>query len=111
MELLFRLANVPDDEADDVRELLDNNGIDFYETDAGRWRLGVAALWLKDTSQLEEARGLIGRYQYQRYQQAQQAPVQKSWWQVLQAHPLHLLMTLFSVIIVLGVSILPFLHL
>ena len=111
MELLFRLANVPEDEACDVRQLLDDNHIDYYETDAGRWRLGVDALWLKDKSQLQQARDLISQYQQQRYQQAQQQAVQQSWWQVLKAHPLQLLMTVLSVVIVLGVSILPFLHL
>ena len=39
--LLFKLNNVPDDEAMDVRQLLDDNGIHYYETDAGRWRVGV----------------------------------------------------------------------
>ena len=35
--LLFRLRHVPDDEADDVRALLEENGIDFYETTPGNW--------------------------------------------------------------------------
>ena len=29
--LLFRLRNVPEDEAEDVRELLNKNGFEFYE--------------------------------------------------------------------------------
>ena len=33
--LLFRLNDVPQDEADDVRQLLTDKGIDFYETHAG----------------------------------------------------------------------------
>lgn len=36
-KILFRLSGVPDDEADDVRMLLTDNAIDFYETSAGNW--------------------------------------------------------------------------
>ena len=31
-KLLFDLRDVPDDEADDVRALLDAHGLDYYET-------------------------------------------------------------------------------
>ena len=53
-ELLFHLRGVTDDEADDVRELLREAGIEFYETQAGRWNLSVPALWLSDGGQLTE---------------------------------------------------------
>ena len=36
-KILFRLNGVSDDEANDVRELLSNNAIDFYETSPGNW--------------------------------------------------------------------------
>ena len=76
-ELLFRLNGVSDDEADEVRLLLDDNSIDYYETDAGRFGLSVAAIWLPDKHQLKHARDLLDRYQQERqlrireeYQQA-----------------------------------------
>lgn len=65
--LLFKLNGVPDDEADEVRALLTEHGIDFYETEAGRWRISLAAIWLHDDVRLEEAKGLIELYQKERY--------------------------------------------
>jgi hypothetical protein len=61
--LLFRLNGVPDDEAEEVRELLAEHNIDWYETDAGRWGISVAALWLRDEAQAATARQLIDEYQ------------------------------------------------
>jgi len=65
--LLFSLRGVPDDEADEVRELLSEQNIDFYETPAGNWGMSMPALWLKDNGDLEKARSLLDAYQQQRF--------------------------------------------
>lgn len=67
---LFKLRNVPDDEAADVRQLLTDHDIDFYETGAGGWGISMPAIWLHDTSQLAQARALIEAYQKKRTAQA-----------------------------------------
>jgi hypothetical protein len=64
--LLFSLRHVPDDEAADVRELLEENHIDYYETNAGNWGISMPAIWLHDEQQREQARLLIDEYQEQR---------------------------------------------
>lgn len=66
--LLFRLNGVPEDEADEVRQLLDSHRIDYYETQAGRWGISLAAIWLRDgdADREEEARRLIDDYQERR---------------------------------------------
>jgi hypothetical protein len=64
--LLFRLNGVPEDEADDVRELLLRHQIDFYETQAGRWGFSVAAIWLREDAEAPAARALIEEYQRER---------------------------------------------
>jgi len=69
--LLFRLNNVPLDEADEVRILLEENNIEFYETSAGRWGISMAAIWLQEEDQLQQAKQLIADYQQQRQQTAQ----------------------------------------
>ena len=63
---LFRLRNVPDDEAEEVRHLLADNDIDFYETPPGNWGVGMPAIWLRDDDRLDDARALIDAYQEQR---------------------------------------------
>lgn len=66
MHLLFSLRGVPEDEAEEVRDLLTEHSIDFYETSAGNWGISMPALWLKDEAQLEQAKILLQDYQKQR---------------------------------------------
>lgn len=71
--LLFKLNGVPEDEAVEVRTLLSEHGIDYYETHAGRWGISVAAIWLRDDAQLAEARRLLEDYQRERTRRAREA--------------------------------------
>jgi hypothetical protein len=67
-KLLFKLRGVPDDEADEVRQLLEAHGMPVYETTAGTWGTGVPAIWLQDESRLDAARALLDGYQRERAQ-------------------------------------------
>ncbi|MCO6428895.1 DUF6164 family protein [Nitrosomonas communis] len=62
-KLLFKLRNVPDDEVAEVRTLLNNHHIDYYETTAGNWGVSMPALWVKDEHQFQEAKKLLEEYQ------------------------------------------------
>ena len=64
--LLFKLRNVPEDEAEEVRELLSEHQIDFYETSAGNWGISMPALWVRKESQFQQARTLLDTYQAER---------------------------------------------
>ncbi|MFT4613982.1 MAG: hypothetical protein ACI9NT_001124 [Bacteroidia bacterium] len=64
--LIFRLNDVPDEEAQDVRDLLSDNALDSYETSAGRWGVSVAGLWLVNDDEQVLARELIDAYQLER---------------------------------------------
>ena len=64
--LVFRLRNVPDDEADDVRALLEKAGIDHHETTAGNWGIAMPGLWVDDAGDAPRARSLIDAYQRER---------------------------------------------
>ncbi|MDO9476191.1 MAG: DUF6164 family protein [Pseudohongiella sp.] len=66
--LLFRLRNVPDDEADEVRELLDQHQLSYYETSAGNWGISMPAIWLNNDADHEAARRLLDQYQHNRAQ-------------------------------------------
>ncbi|MBS9403428.1 hypothetical protein KG088_07290 [Halomonas sp. TRM85114] len=113
--LLFRLNNVPDEEADEVRALLDDHGFDTYETRAGFWGLGVAAIWLQDDKQLASARQVIDQYQQALGERVRrehddlaakgQAP---SLWRRLRHHPLRVLFFTTVAAVVLALSLLPF---
>lgn len=64
--LIFRLNGVPDDEAADVRTLLDEHGFPYHETTGGFLGFGVAGLWLLDDSRKAAARAVIDDYQRSR---------------------------------------------
>ena len=61
--LIFRLRNVPEDEAMQVRDLLDEHRIDWFETAAGNWGIGMPGLWVKDADDAQRARTLIDTFQ------------------------------------------------
>lgn len=65
-KLLFRMRHVPDDEAQEVRDLLERNNIEYFETFAGNWGISLPALWLKREEQFPEARKLLDEYQSER---------------------------------------------
>lgn len=65
-KLLFRLRNVPDDEATEVRDLLASHEISFYETTAGNWGISMPGLWLHDEADYPRARAILDDYQQAR---------------------------------------------
>lgn len=67
---LMNLRSVPDDEAEEIRALLKENGVDYYETPAGRWGLSSPAFWLRDAGQCNEAKSLLEKYHAERCQKA-----------------------------------------
>ncbi|MEH6558699.1 MAG: DUF6164 family protein [Oceanicoccus sp.] len=109
--LIFRLNGVSDEEANDVRELLNTNQFAFYETNAGRWGLSVAALWLKNKDQLEQARYLLAEYQQQRENNAKSNTdvAQQSIWQRVKEAPSYYLLLIVTIIAVATISVVPFL--
>ncbi|MDH3692399.1 MAG: DUF6164 family protein [Gammaproteobacteria bacterium] len=68
--LLIKLRGVPDDEAEELRDLLTTNKIDHYETSAGNWGISMPAIWLNDSNQLQKAKLLIEEYQAERFARA-----------------------------------------
>lgn len=109
--LIFRLNGVSDEEAADVRGLLNDNQLAFYETDAGRWGLSIAALWLKDGDQLRQASYLLTEYQRQRENNAKNnnSLLQQSAWQRIKQAPLYYMLLIATIIAVATISVVPFL--
>ncbi|MCY0966003.1 DUF6164 family protein [Parathalassolituus penaei] len=106
--ILFRLANVPEIEANAVKSALEQAGVDFYETSAGRWGLSLAALWARTESDFERGREVIDECQ-QHLDQLPHEPT-ASLGQRLRERPLELLLTVLAVLGVLTISLMPFLN-
>ena len=79
-KILFRLRNVPEDEAEDVRNLLEEHQFDYYETNPGNWGISMPAIWLRNKEDYPRAKELLDIYQQERvirvrqeYQQLKEA--------------------------------------
>ena len=117
-KLLFPLRNVPDDEADDIRNLLSDNNLEFYETSAGNWGISSPGIWLKFNEDIEHAKILIEKYQQQRTIEQQQLFKQlknegkhKTFVDLFLENPLKFIAYTGIVILILYFSIKPFLTL
>lgn len=111
-KLLFRLRNVPDDEAQEVRELLEKHDVEFYETSAGNWGISLPGLWLSDVSDYSRARTLLDSYQAQRatqqralYQALRDSGEAPTFWKLLKTKPLVICVQLLAVALLLFLSI------
>ena len=115
-KLIFKLQSVSDDEADDIKNLLTENDIDFYESPPGNWQISMHALWIKDETQTAQAKQLIDEYQVKRGEQMRlekQQKIDQGEYETLMQRiinkPLQSFMTLAFIIFILYFSVVPFL--
>jgi sugar phosphate isomerase/epimerase len=112
---LIVLRGVPEDEAEEIRALLADAGIDYYETPEGNWGVSLPAVWLKDQSQLERARELLSKYEAERAAKARSEYQRAGGWrgilQRLKEDPFRVLLYLALIVAVLYFSTMPFLSL
>ncbi len=113
--LLFKLRGVPDDEQDEVRALLKEHGFNTYETQAGRWLIGVPAIWLADDHHLQEARELLAKYQAERLERVRREYAERQargeipgFWDRVAMDPAKMLGSILLVIGLLALMIVPF---
>ncbi|HQX93537.1 DUF6164 family protein [Thermomonas sp.] len=112
--LLLNLRNVPDDEADDVRALLDSNRIAFHETRPSMWGISAGAIFVTEDASIPEAKRLMAGYQEQRrisaraeYAAAVRDGTAETFWSLLRAEPGRVLLTLLAIAFLLGLVALP----
>ncbi len=116
--ILFKLRGVPDDEVDEIRELLRENEIDFYETSAGNWGISMPAIWLRDNSRLEQAKQLLEAYQEERtirmkgeYVRLREQGENRTLLDIFMEDPLRMLLYVAAVAAIIYFSVMPFLDL
>ena len=115
-KLIFKLKSVFDDEADDIKNLLSENKIDFYESPAGNWGISMHALWLNDETQYPQAKQLIDEYQLERSRRIKQEVQQQkengefeTLFQRLLNRPVQFIVYIAFILFILYLSIMPFL--
>ena len=116
--LLFRLNNVPEEEAEAVRSLLQEEGLAFYETQAGTFGIGVAGIWLKNDDEASRARALLADFQAehsermrQDFRERQARGETERFIDRLRREPLKVLLYLLAAGFILYISIVPWLDL
>ena len=65
-KLLLNLRHVPDDEADDVRAMLDAARIGFYETPPSVFGISAGGIYVRENDDVPEAKRLMADSQAQR---------------------------------------------
>jgi Mg2+/Co2+ transporter CorC len=114
-KLLFNMHGVPEDEIQDVRELCETHEFAVYETEIGRWGIGLAAIWLSDDSQLDAAKEKLNEYQQARYENAQEdrakiqgLSVAEGLYVKLKQDPNQFVLTLIGLTAILALTLYPF---
>ena len=114
--LLLNLRHVPEDEADDVRAMLDAHRIAFYETPPSMWGLSAGGIFVREDADMAEARRLMADYQAQRsarvraeYEAARREGSAETFWTVLRAEPGRVALTLLAIACLLALVALPIL--
>lgn len=109
---LLNLRHVTDEEADEVRSLLQRHGIAYYETRPSRWGISAGAIWIADRDRVSEARDLMATYQAQRtlrvraeYEAARAAGEADTFATVLRRSPLRVLGLVAGVAVILALSL------
>ncbi len=112
--LLLNLRNVPDDEADDVRAMLDAKRIAFYETTPSPWGISAGGIWVRDDADFAEAKRAFDEYEQQRsarvraeYTAAKRAGTAETFFSVLRADPLRVVLALLGILLALALVALP----
>lgn len=109
--LLFKLNQVPLDEADEVRELLHGEGVPFYETAQGFWGFSLGGIWLADDQLAHAARAeqLLADYQRERQSRARADYRPRGIVAAIREKPLRLVL-LAAVGVILYFSVVPFIR-
>ena len=113
-KLLLNLRNVLDDEADDVRAMLQAHRIEFYETQPSRWGISHGGIWVSDDGDVAQAKRQMADYQAQRQarvraenEAARRDGSAETFAQVLREQPGRVLLTALAIVVLLALVALP----
>lgn len=115
---LMNLRHVPDDEADEIRELFESHDVHYYETPPSRWGISMGGFWVHDAEEARRARSLLDDYQQARlqrqreeYEQACQAGRIGGFWHRLRHRPVTTLAACLGIVVIVAITLVPFIKL
>lgn len=111
---LLNLRHVPDDEADEVRAMLDEYHIAYYETPPGFMGIFAGAIYVKEDAAFDRAKGLMAKYQSQRqakarleYEAALRDGTAETFRSTFRAEPARVVLTIIAIILLIGLMAVP----
>lgn len=114
-KLLLNLRGVPDDEAEEIRALLEERKIAFYETPPSRWGVSAGGIWVRRRDEAAAAERLLAEYQAERarrareeYRAAQENGAQRTLWTSIRQDPLRAVAIVLGIACVVALLALPF---
>lgn len=114
--LLLNLRGVPDDEADEIRALLEERKIPFYETAPSRWGVSAGGIWIRDRADAEAAERVLAEYQRKRrararveYHAARRSGAGRTIGSAVREDPLRAIAVLLGIVFAVALLALPFL--
>jgi len=115
---LISLRNLPEDEIEEIRDLLEQNNVSFYETPGGNWGISMPAFWLNDEAALDHCKSLLETYQQQRYERVHEEYLQSKQrgeidtvFDRIKQQPFKVIVYLAFLFLILYVSTMPFVDL
>ena len=112
---LMNLRYVPEDEIIEVCALLDENDIAHYMTPPSMWGVSAGGLWLQHKEDKVRAKALLAEYQKERqlrmrqqWQEQKDAGHVETLWQRVQQRPVTMVVTFLAIVLLLALSLLPF---
>lgn len=111
---LLNLRHVPDDEADDVRAMLDDSRIAYFETPPSFWGISAGGIFVKDDAVFDRAKALMDGYQSQRqararaeYAMAVKDGTAETFQSQLRAEPARVVLTLIAIVLLIVLMAVP----
>lgn len=107
-KLLLNLRHVLDDEADDVRMMLDEAGIAYYETPPSMFGISAGGIFVKHDGEIVDAKRLMADYQARRrtrvraeYEASVREGTAETFASVLRAEPMRVVVTIVAIILLI----------
>jgi hypothetical protein len=108
-KLLLNMRQVPEDEADEVRAMLREARLEFYETQPSRWGISYGGIWITRDDDIAEARRLMAGYQDARREHARaeratalREGTAETFADVVRREPLRVLLTVLGILAMLS---------
>lgn len=113
-KLLLNLRHVPEDEADDVRALLDAARISHYQTRPGPLGMSAGGIWIRNDGDFAAAKQHMARYQRERaervraeYARAREEGTAETFADIARAQPLRVTLIVVAIVLLLGLMAVP----